>query len=99
MRLTPFSVSQPANDGFDIIDAAAPGAAAGLLERGPEPRIVGQGRRRREVFAGGSLAQNRRAFFGGKALRSFADEVDCSGQLLAIHKDANPIPIAQFANW
>ena len=36
-------------DGVDVVDAAAPGPAPRLLERGPEARVVGQGRVGREV--------------------------------------------------
>src|ERR1700676_148297 len=38
---SPPGFQQP-NDPLDIIDAPGPGAAAGCLQRGPQPRIVAQ---------------------------------------------------------
>ena len=52
------------DDGVDVVDAAAPGAAADLLERGPEARVIGEIGIRGEVGARRARGEHARAFLG-----------------------------------
>ena len=48
---------EKADDAVDIVDRAAPGTAAHVLQRGPEPRIIGQIGIRRKVGAGPGISE------------------------------------------
>ena len=48
-------------DRVDIVDAASPDASAGMDERGPEARVIGKFRVRREVMTRASLGEKLRS--------------------------------------
>ena len=62
--------SKRRRDGVHVVDAAAPGAAARLLKRGPEPRVVGQVRDRARGRAAATGAASTRAPSSGPKLCS-----------------------------
>src|SRR2546425_7378190 len=82
---------QGGDDGVDVVDAAAPRAAADLLERGPQPRVG------RQIGIGGEVGTRRargehaRAFLGGEALAAVTHEIDAAFQTKAIDHDPNQI--------
>src|SRR5260370_23246154 len=75
------------SDRVHVVDAAAPCAAARLLEQRPEPRVLGQVLVGREVRAWRPARKHARALLGPEDVFAVAHQVD--GAL-----EAGPVPAA-----
>src|SRR5205085_30349 len=80
------------------VNASTPRPAAGVLERGPEFRVVGKFWMCRQIFARGTLLKNQCAFLGGNFAAGRADEIHASFQFISVDDDANRVALAQFSN-
>ncbi len=93
-----FSAIEGGDDGVHVVDAAAPGAAARLLERGPEPRVVGQVGIGREVGPGRPRREHARALLGAEHGLAVADQVDRALQAVPVHDDLDEVAVQHAAD-
>src|SRR5687767_2285223 len=87
-----------AENGVGVINTAGPGAAAGLLEGGPQAGVGGQGGVGGEVGTGRALVEDAGAFGRGKGTAGFADEVDGAFKAVAVDEDLDGVTVADFAD-
>ena len=90
-------------DGFDdsvnIEDAAAPCAAGGVLEGGPQTGVVGKAGVRFEVVGVGSAVQLGVAPVRAEVVAVFADQVYRALQGVAVYDDFYDIALPDLAYW
>src|SRR5205823_3130200 len=89
---------QGRDDGIHVVDAAAPGAAADALQRGPQARIVRQRLVRRQIGALWTRGEHAGAFLSSKLILSVANQVDASLQPVPVNDDADPVSVADAAD-
>ena len=77
------------DNAVDIVDTAAPGAAAGILQGGPEPGIVRQPSVRRQRWVDGATRQHSCSLLWAVSSTGVADEVNGAGQVHRIHHNAD----------
>ena len=87
------------HDGVDVVDAAAPGAAADALQRRPQPRVVGQRRVGGQIGARGARPAAA-CLARGRARRCrVADEIDASpSSCRQSIDDLDQVAVAHFAD-
>src|SRR5437867_840001 len=81
-----------------VVDTAAPRPAAHLLERGPQPRVVGQIGIGREIGARRARREQARALLDADVAIAVADDIDRSLQAVAIHDDLDQVAVLHFAD-
>src|SRR5690606_29375518 len=88
--------TQQLDDPVHVVDAAAPGAATGILQRRPQAGVGRQARMRRDGRVQRARGQQRR---GGvriqRCIRVGADEVDAAVQAHPVDLDAHHVTVAQ----
>ena len=85
-------------DLLDVEDTAAPGAAAGVLQRRPQPGVVWQARIGCKVGARLASLENLRTGFRADVDTALADEVDRAVQRRAVDDDLDEVTVAQLAD-
>src|SRR5437588_6845788 len=85
-------------NGLHVVDAAAPGAAACLLEGRPESRVVRQVGIRREIGARRAAGQGARAFVRAEELLAVADQVDAALEAIAVDDDLDDVALEHLAD-
>src|SRR5580765_1194441 len=86
------------DDAFHIKHAAAPGAAADCLQRGPEACVVRQRRVRRKARMWSAPCENLRAFLRRETALAFANKINAPFKFAPVDDDANPIAGAHLAD-
>src|SRR5574341_289958 len=88
---------EDSNDRLDVKHAATPGAAADLLERGPEARLGRQVWIRRQVLARRPRREHPRALLRAEDPAVRPDEVHRTGEPLAVDDDLDQVAVAHLA--
>src|SRR5215468_7507290 len=84
--------------GVHVVDAAAPGPAARLLEKSPEARVLGQARVRRQIGTRRPAGEDARAFLGAEQLLAVAHEVHAALEAIPVHYDAHKVSLEDAAD-
>ena len=85
-------------DGVDVVDAAAPGAPADVLEGGPEAGVVGQVGVGRQVGVAGAAGEDAGTGTGAEAFRFVAHQVDAAFEGVPVDDDFDDVAIGEFAD-
>lgn len=90
--------AQRLEDRVDVEDTAAPHAAAHVLQRRPEPGVVGQIGIGAEVVARRPRLEHTRRFVGGQATVGLAHEVQRAVERVAVDDDLDQVAVPQPAD-
>src|SRR5712692_1310428 len=86
------------SDRVHVVDAAAPCAAARLLEQRPEPRVLGQVLVGREVRAWRPARKHAGALLGPEDVFAVAHQVDGALEAVPVHDDADQVALENAAD-
>ncbi len=89
---------QTFENSIDVVDAAAPRAAAGALQRRPQPGVGRQRGIGSQIGPRRTGCQPTRTFLGAEFTIPVTDEVDRADQPAGVDFDANLIAVDQFAD-
>src|SRR5262249_15806711 len=90
--------SQSRNDLFWIINATAPGSAAGPFEGGPQSRVIRQSRVNRKIRSCWPLGKHSRAFIWCESASLVSNKVDCPFYRPSVDRYPDNVSVLHFSN-